>query len=189
MRNGPARLLRVSFAAPVSGRLGAVEVTEGRVLPPPCEYRREAWRPDMRREPAGWLSLARREDSVSPRNNSRLAREPPSGALTSGRHWSITPVVPARRQRHGRGSAVYRWTCRCSAGPAEDRGSEGVDAPQHWACRFPAGPEEDGGAQKKSSIVGAGSAELVAFPPPRLYRRRTRLGRRRVVRSSCRGAA
>ena len=36
MRSALARLLRVSSAAPVLGRLEAVGVTESRVLPPPC---------------------------------------------------------------------------------------------------------------------------------------------------------
>ena len=75
---------------------------------------------------------------------SSLALKPPSGAWTSGRYWSATPVAQARDvETWKRGSAVHCWTCRSPAGPAEERGSEIIYALQRWICRCPAGPSED----------------------------------------------
>ena len=145
MRSGPARLLRVARRS--MGRRNEEEVNGREDIAPLCavwkaqRHVAAEWTSGLSLNVAclsgtvlpGSLRASRGEDSASPRNySSSLSREQPSGAPTNGRHWSVISVALAREaETSKRKCDIHHWTCHCPAVLAEDRGSEGVNAPQH----------------------------------------------------------
>ena len=169
-RNGPARLLRVSPAAPVLGRLGAEEVNEGRTLPSVCGTAiLEARRPNMRSGPVRLFSLDRLCRPEPPESRGGHGREDVASSVCGGHHRARGRVVATGPQlqwpRRGKQTHVREGVLFTAGLAAVGRFSRGPRIRKHrhnvWLAAFR--PDQKKTAEPRRRVLPSAQEALNAW--------------------------